>query len=98
MSEEKKEPKPLEFEPSNKTLMTALEMHLILKQNPNKWFEVSELVKEIKKRNPMTFSLIINPMSKFPMRTYIAAKWLEKKGWIKIKKDQYGNCSYKHES
>jgi hypothetical protein len=67
-------------------------MYLILKQNPNRWFEASELVEEIKKTFPKTFSRMESPIGwAFPF----GGMWLEKKGFIEIKKDEYGNRSYK---
>lgn len=107
LKEQVSKPKPIEVSPDEQKKLSEVPesikeygdvskaMYIILKQNPTKWFEASELVDEIKKMFPSTFSQMTSPIGwAFPF----GGMWLEKKGVIEIKKDQYGNRSYRFKS
>jgi len=107
IKEQISKPKPLEVTPEEqKKLLEVPEaikefgdiskaMYIVLKQHPDKWFEPPELAEEIKKTFPNAFSQMKNPISfAFPF----GGMWIEKKGLIEIKKDEYGTRSYRFKS
>ena len=107
LKEQVPKPKPTETSPEEQKKLSQVPesisdygdaskaMYITLKQNPTEWFDVSQLVEEIKKMFPSTFSQTETPISwSFPF----SGMWLEKKGLIEIKKDEYGDRSYKFKS
>lgn len=68
-------------------------MYIILKENPNTWYDPSDLAEEIKSKFPKTF--VQKTEGQIAFTFPYGGMWLEKKGLLEIKKDKYGRRSYK---
>ena len=73
-------------------------MYVILREDPNEWYDPSDIVEEIKKKFPKTFAN--KPASKIAWAFPFGAMFLEKKGLIQIREDpKYeGRRNYKFKS
>lgn len=71
-------------------------MYIILKRNPNKWYDPTDLAEEIKKVFPKTFAK--KTTTQIAWTFPYGGMWLQKKGLIETKKDKYGRRSYKFKS
>jgi hypothetical protein len=68
-------------------------VYIILKENPNEWYDPSDLAEEIKQKFPKTF--VQKTAGQIAFTFPYGGMWLEKKGLLQIKKDEYGRRSYK---
>jgi len=73
-------------------------MYIILKEDPNEWYDPSDIAEEIKKKFPKTFTN--KPATKIAWAFPFGGMFLEKKGLIQIREDpKYeGRRNYKFKS